>query len=188
MRVTWDTGKRPEALREPDERDETHLEILRASHDKADHGVCAIEALVYCYESRISTPQWLSDWIGEHLVSWLDGDVSSLDESLQVQSPGKGKPPRIKQIALERARHDDASEIFVLNEFFGVSIPTAAEMVYQRNVELFRQTPSGLSLAQSYYKNGARNSGETRSAYELIFRDKKRRRQWLARFPYKGNV
>lgn len=184
MRVTWDPGKRPEDLRDPDDLDIGNLSLLRDSFSEGDNGVLAIEALVYCYESRIQPPRWLTDWLGSRLVSWLDGESESIDKAMRVNSPGKGKAPRLKQLATDRARSDDAWAMFVLIDQFEKSVPKAAAMVQARNEHSGRDTPDATWLQESYRKRwGKAVSPETRECAADIFNDESRRRTYLATFP-----
>lgn len=154
MRVSWPDGDRPEELRPPGYMEQMELDVLHEMHQQADHGVHAIEALVYCHEARVQPPRWLVDWLGERCASWLDNHAPGLDEALELKSPGRGKPPPLKRLEAQAAGQWDAWLMYILNRGIGISVEKAAELVWARRHCEGRAERSVDWLEESFHKYG----------------------------------
>ncbi|MFO7593448.1 MAG: hypothetical protein R6X15_05315 [Pseudomonadota bacterium] len=156
-----------------DDFDNMNLSIAFEDHKRANDGVAALEAFVYCYEVGICPPTWVLDWLGPAMTAFLDGNGKiDLVTELGLKSRGAGIDPPLKRRVMQARDYDLAIAVWVCHELIGQSIGESAYSVMRRAQERGENPPKDTWIAESYekrWKGLRKRFDEERKKWEEIF-------------------
>ncbi len=108
------------------------LRSIQKDYAETNNGIFLLLALTWCHESKLYPPMWVLQALTEISVRYLENaEYISLDRLLGLK-PNRGKEPGYKAVARLARNKDIATDIWLLQHQFGLTVEEAAEVVCEK--------------------------------------------------------